>query len=143
MIIQCLYIISRTWYSEVIAMLSYGTIIMFVLFLGPLKQVPKSVSLTNVASGQLTFTWNTVNSTCPSLNYDTSSNCTNWTCVVTTDTTSAICSGLQLPSVCTFTVQTEVCGQVGLPSEPITVKIRGMWLCQWILNERIVISTTM
>ena len=95
------------------------------LYLAPITQVPNDVQLTRVDTGQLTFTWTPVNSNCPSINYMATLDC--GTCSIPMGTT-VNCSGLQLPGVCSFTVQTMVCGQVGAPSDPLTVTLRGIYI---------------
>ena len=98
--------------------------VFFLLCIAPIPQIPRDVQLTRVGTGQLTFTWTLVNSSCLSINYMATLDC--GTCSVAMDTTTAICSGLQLPSVCNFTVQTLVCGEVGAPSDTVTVILRGI-----------------
>ena len=88
--------------------------------------MPNNVKLTRVDTGQLTFTWTSVNFRCPSINYMATLDC--GTCTVAVGDTTATCSGLLLPNVCTFTVQTVVCEQVGAPSDPVTVILRGMYM---------------
>ena len=85
---------------------------------------PRDLRLTRVDTGQLTFTWTPVNSNCPSINYMATLNCGD--CSVAIGTTTTICSGLQLPNVCSFTVTTMACGQVRAPSDPISVNLRGI-----------------
>ena len=66
----------------------------------------------NHASNKITFTWSPVAPTCPSLHYNIlSTNCGS--CPTTTTNTTVTCTDVPTDgSLCTFAVQTFVCGNV-------------------------------
>ena len=89
-------------------------------------QLQQPTVVSSMAGVQLNFTWTVVNLDCNSVDsYQiTASGCGD--CPVATETTSALCSALQMPAVCRFSVQSMVCGEVGMPSNEVTVSVRGI-----------------
>ena len=84
------------------------------------------VSVANFVSGELTFTWSSVLPHCSSISYNISaSNCGN--CPTNTTKTTVTCTDAPTWSndtLCTFAVQTILCGTiVGNSSEQVTVTI--------------------
>ena len=80
------------------------------------------MSHANLVSRQLTFNWSTVSTDCPAIHYNIlSSNCGS--CPTTTNHTTVICVDIPTnSSVCTFAVQSVVCGNItGQRSNPIMV----------------------
>ena len=80
------------------------------------------VSAVNFYSKALTFSWSPVTSDCPSLHYNIlSSNCGS--CPATTTHTTVTCTDVPTDgSVCTFAVQTVICGNiVGDSSDSVNV----------------------
>ena len=87
---------------------------------------PNDVRLINVQPGQITFSWTSVDALCDSISYNIiSSNC--GTCPITTTNTTATCTDVVASGqVCTFIVQTVVCGSIiGILSNPTTVILKG------------------
>ena len=87
---------------------------------------PNDVRLADVQPGQITFNWTSVDALCDSLSYNIiSSNCGQ--CLLTTTNTTATCTGVVASGqVCTFIVQTVVCGIIGILSHPTTVILKGI-----------------
>ena len=117
-VIKSLHSISYVY----ICIVTYHTIL--TQYVGPYQRIPGDIHLTITDGNQLNFSWTSVNSSCPSISYNINSNC--GACPMTTNTTAAICSDPQLPSVCTFSIRSVVCGPVGMPSNPLMVILRGL-----------------
>ena len=87
---------------------------------------PNDVRLSHVQPGQLTFNWSSPDVQCDSLSYKIITlNCGRCPSVTTNTTvtcTSVVASG----QVCTFVVQTVVCGNLtGNMSDPFYVILKG------------------
>ena len=89
---------------------------------------PSSIDLT-VQLSNITFTWNPVTPYCSSVQYYITSNCglcpQNFTY-----TTTTTCFYQQIPSMCIFSIQTQICGFVGNPSV-LTLKRTTLKLCNF------------
>ena len=92
---------------------------------------PENVHLSRVSPTGLVFSWNQTQN-CPSLRYNIwSKNCGQ--CPNTTDSTSVNCSDFAISNpitLCTFAVQTVICGNNGAPlvgnfSDSVTVNLTG------------------
>ena len=90
------------------------------------QQVPYDVRLNITDGNQLNFSWTSVDSSCISISYNIDSTCD--TCTMTTNTTAVTCPVPQLPTVCMFSIRSMICGQVGMPSHPLMVTLRGLLL---------------
>ena len=80
------------------------------------------ISSADFSSRELTFKWSPVAPDCPAIHYNISaSNCGS--CPTTTNHTTVTCTDVPtVGSVCTFAVQTVVCGNVtGNYSSPVEV----------------------
>ena len=87
---------------------------------------PNDVRLVDVQPGQMTFNWTSVDTECKSLAYKIiSSNCGR--CPATTHNTTVTCIDVVASGqVCTFIVQTEVCGNLtGNFSNAVSVTLKG------------------
>lgn len=85
---------------------------------------PSGVQLTNAITDELTFRWNSVNSNCEPARLSRNIMFDCGTCRTTSEST-AICTGLQIPNTCNFSIQNMVCGQVGPMSTPVAVVLEG------------------
>ena len=87
---------------------------------------PNDVRLSHVQPGQLTFNWSSPDVQCDSVSYKIiTSNCGRCP-PVTTNTTVTCTSVVASGQVCTFVVQTVVCGNLtGNMSDPIYVILKG------------------
>lgn len=90
---------------------------------------PNDVRLVDIQPGEITFNWTSVDAQCDSLSYNiTSFNCGD--CPPTTSNTNVTCTNVvALGQVCTFLVQTVVCGNIGILSHPTTAILKGNRLC--------------
>ena len=88
--------------------------------------------MSNVNMTELTISWTEVNSICPdSITYNVTSNCIGVTCI--TISNEATCSNLPIASMCTFSIDSEVCGQSETVNSAISVILRRMFSCSHIL----------
>ena len=93
---------------------------------------PNNVHLVGVSPTGLRFSWNQTQN-CPSLRYNINQSEDCGQCPNTTAGTSVNCSGFTLSNsinLCTFAVQTVICGNNGVPllgnfSDFITVNLTG------------------
>ena len=87
---------------------------------------PNDVRVVDVRPGQITFNWTSVDAECDSLSYNIISyNCGR--CPSTTSNTSITCTNVvALGQVFTILVQTVVCGNTGILSQPTTVILKGI-----------------
>ena len=93
-------------------------------YVGPYQRVPGDLHLTIPNGNQLSFSWTSVDSSCLSISYNINSTCGS--CPMTTNTTAVTCPVPQLPSVCMFSIRSVVCGQVGMPSNPLMLTLKGL-----------------
>jgi hypothetical protein len=101
------------------------TIIINILTSGSFPP-PNDVRVVDVQPGRITFNWTSVDTECDSLSYNIISyNC--GMCPFNTSNTSVTCTNVvALGQLCTFLVQTVVCGNTGNPSRPTTVMLKGI-----------------
>ena len=92
--------------------------------IGPYEEIP-DVMLTSADVQHLYFSWSSVGSGCPTIRYNVIASSGCGTCSITNNKTMATCSGLHLPSVCNFSVQSEICGFLGAPSNIVMLAIKG------------------
>ena len=98
---------------------------------------PNDVRVVDVQPGQITFNWTSLDTECDSLSYNIISyNCGR--CPSTTSNTSVTCTNVvALGQVCTILVQTVVCGNTGILSQPTTVMLKGINYCQLIITFKL------
>lgn len=105
----------------------------FFAFIELYERAPSGVMLTNViAMNELTFSWNSVDPNCLPDDQNIMFGCGS--CQAASGTT-ATCTDLQIPSTCDFSVQNVVCGEIGSPSDPISVTLRGMVFIENIIIQ--------
>ena len=81
------------------------------------------ISIADFVLREITFEWTPFAPFCPTIHYNIlSSNCGS--CPTTTTNTTVTCTDVPTDgSMCTFAVQTEVCGVTGNFSDPLTVVV--------------------
>ena len=86
---------------------------MLLLYIGPLSS-PKELHISNLdfSLRELTFSWSPVSPDCPAIHYNILAS--NYgSCPTTTNHTTVTCTDVQTNiSVCTFAIQTVVCGNI-------------------------------
>ena len=100
---------------------------MIMYTVGPYEQAPGGVTLSNISSDGVTFSWSQIDLNCPTVQYQiTNPDCGN--CSLSGDR-SATCSNLPLSTTetdCTFSVASVICGFTGPSSNPITLTLKGI-----------------
>lgn len=94
---------------------------------GPIP-TPTNVKLIDANHGMLTFSWSPVPVRCSHFYYETTNNCGN--CPRTTKSTSITCSVLVSDAirVCSLSVRSVTCGNVGNWSDPVSVNLKGQYM---------------
>ena len=110
--------------TSLLAIQEHNNIILLPFAVELYSGAPLDVQLTNANADELTFSWNSVNSNCESARLSRNIMFDCGTCRTTSEST-AVCTGLQIPSTCDFSIQNVVCGQVGSMSTPVTVTLKG------------------
>ena len=85
---------------------------------------PEEIYLVDIQPGRLIFSWTA--SGCSIVWYDVTSDC--GICTVVINTTTAMCSNLQLSTnarLCHFRVSSVACDLNGNPSSPVAVTLKG------------------
>ena len=92
-------------------------------------RAPSSVRLTSVNNQprELTFTWDTVESSCPSLQYRVNATgCGTCTSTSTSNTTTCVDYDVTVDQLCTFAVHTVICDDiVSVMNASIQVPLKG------------------
>ena len=88
---------------------------------------PTNVQLVDVNSKQLVFNWSSEESNCSTLQYNIDSDCGICTNTVTTFATCSIDLSAITNNMCTFAIQSVVCGNIsGILSDPLSITLKGM-----------------
>ena len=106
--------------------------IIYILTIIEPFRAPTSVHLTHVNNQprQLTFTWDTVESSCPSLQYRVNATgCGTCTSTSMSNTTTCVDYNVTRDQLCTFAVQTVICDDiVSLNNASIQVPLKGNYI---------------
>ena len=87
-------------------------------------QEPIEVTLTEVNMEDLVFTWMPLSTPCSTI-MDSIFTSDCGTCRIATEN-EAICTNLLIPSVCTFSIHSVICGQIGRTNNSIMVTLKRM-----------------
>lgn len=96
---------------------------------------PTNVQLADANPRELTFTWTPPSQYCPSLTFNIiTENC--GTCQNTTSLTNTTCENYGLSIVCTFMIQSVICGNLisSNQNNPVTVNLNGMQYGSLVTN---------
>ena len=85
---------------------------------------PRNLKISDIQSGYVIFTWDSVGPNCSSVRYNITSDC--GVCPMTTNSTNITCSDQQIPSTCVLHVQSMICGFTGSASAPVVQELKCM-----------------
>ena len=99
-----------------------------VIYVAPFPP-PTDVQLVSVMPGELIFSWSPPPQKCPSLTYNIISNDCG-TCQNNSAFSNTTCRDFTLPSTCTLTIQSIICGNLASTtgSNPLTATLNGILL---------------
>ena len=88
---------------------------------------PTNVRLVRARPGELTFSWSPPPQMCPSLTFNVISNDCG-VCQNNTGFSNTTCRDFTLPSTCTLTIESTICGTLASTTEssPVIVKLDGI-----------------